>query len=370
MGTFAAHSRPVREEFHAEIKTLRLIEPFRIAHGESWERQVLRVHYRRGDKEAAGEAPFVPYYKEDPVETLNWVNENWRFNRRPEHGPKAGVLALNLLWDDWGDELRHCTVSDFAKAKNPMGALCRKLGLPKLPVLSKRPIPSGSRSLSIPTDMDEFAEKVIQIARQFRVLKLKLGSGNWEQDELIMIRARQAAPEAILFADANGGWNPDEAARIIPRLAKWKLQLIEQPVSHLGGTQEWEELRAKLPSSPLPLFADESVQDADDVLRLAPFIDGINVKLLKAGNLLEASLMISAARFAGKQVLLGCMIETSIGVTAAAHLAPYADWIDLDGHLWVANDDYEGIRYDEQGRLVMPDRPGIGVVRRAGDGLQ
>jgi L-alanine-DL-glutamate epimerase-like enolase superfamily enzyme len=106
------------------------------------------------------------------------------------------------------------------------------------------------------------------------------------------------------------------------------------------------------------------VQTAADVPALAPFIDGVNIKLLKCGSFDAAVAMIATAREHSLQILLGCMIETSLGTTAAAHLAPWADWIDLDGHFYVANDDFTGIEYDETGQLLMPVRPGIGAIPR------
>ncbi|MEI6536867.1 MAG: enolase C-terminal domain-like protein, partial [Verrucomicrobiaceae bacterium] len=141
------------------------------------------------------------------------------------------------------------------------------------------------------------------------------------------------------------------------------LKLIEQPVHHDGGVEVWRELRKALPSScSIPLYADESTQKADDVRMFAGVADGVNVKLLKCGSMEQAKTMIRFARDLRMKVMLGCMIESSIGITAAAHLAPLADWIDLDGHLYVADNDYEGICYDADGALVMPGRPGIGVV--------
>ncbi len=325
----------------AELRTLRLTEPFRIAHGTSAERTVLRVRY--GD--AVGEAPFVPYYKEDPSETLRWLQSlAWKGGPAPAQGPRAGRLALDLLWHDIigkqrGESLSAMWRMDAAKP------------------------PPGCRSFSIPFDLDTFAERVIEVSRQFRVLKLKVGSGNVDFDEAIVARACEAAPDAIIFADANGGWSVAEAARLIPLLARHGLKLIEQPVHHDGGVEAWRELRAALPVCPVPLFADESTQKADDVRAFAGLADGINVKLLKCGSMEQAKTMIRFARDLRMKVMLGCMIESSIGITAAAHLAPLADWIDLDGHFYVADDDYEGIRYDVEGCLVMPERPGIGVVR-------
>jgi L-alanine-DL-glutamate epimerase-like enolase superfamily enzyme len=324
----------------AEIKPLRLIEPFRIAHGTSDERSVLRVRWR----DHIGEAPFVPYYPEDPEETLAWVTGlEWQPGDPLPRGPRAGVLALDLLDRDVSDGLRGIAVREG---------------------VGNRSAPPGCRSLSIPGSLDEFAEKVRAAAAQFRVLKLKLGSGDIARDEEIVARAREAAPKAMLFADANGGWSCAEAARILPRLARFGLEFVEQPVSHRGGLDAWRELRSTLASRSLPVFADESLQTADDVLAFAPWIDGVNVKLLKSGTVDGAVAAIRAARALGKQVLLGCMIESSVGVTAAAHLARLADWIDLDGHLWVANDDYEGIRYGDDGSLVLPCKAGIGVRRR------
>ncbi len=324
----------------AELRTLRLSEPFRIAHGSSAERTVLRV--RHGD--AVGEAPFVPYFHEEPAATLRWLQSlGWSGGPAPAEGPRAGRLALDLLWHDIigkqrGESLGAMWGMDATKS------------------------PPGCRSFSIPVDLDTFAEKIRSVCRQFHIIKLKLGSGNVAFDEAIVAKARAAAPDAIIFADANGGWSVAEATRLIPLLARHGLKLIEQPVHHDGGVEAWRELRAGMPSCPVPLYADESTQSADDVRLFAGLADGVNVKLLKCGSMEQARTMIRFARDLRMKVMLGCMIESSIGITAAAHLAPLADWIDLDGHLYVADDDYEGIRYDANGCLLMTDRPGIGVA--------
>ena len=125
------------------------------------------------------------------------------------------------------------------------------------------------------------------------------------------------------------------------------------------------ELRANLPADAPPIFADESVQSAADLPALAHYIDGVNVKLLKCGSFDGAVAMIAAAREHKLGVLLGCMIESSLGITAAAHLAPWADWIDLDGHLHLSNDDFDGLQFSEEGLLIMPPRPGIGAIPRS-----
>lgn len=326
---------------HFEIKTLHLAEPFRIAHGTSATRQVLRA----SNGERITEAPFVPYYGEDPAQTLAVLSQAVL----PEKLPRTAALALNLL--------RHDIVGH--QTRKPLAAYAEtKLGR------SPHPAPPGCRSFSIPTDLDTFADKVRDISQQFSVLKLKLGSGDLGLDIATVSVARMAAPDAHLLLDVNGGWDMAEAPLMIEKLAEYSPALIEQPIHHRHGVDAWEELRAQLPGNPPPIFADESIHTAEDIVALADFVDGVNLKLLKCGSLDAAVAMIAAAKEHSLQILLGCMIETSLGTTAAAHLAPWADWIDLDGHFYVANDDYTGIAYDATGQLIMPDRPGIGAIPR------
>ena len=338
-----------------EIKTLQLVEPFRIAHGASAQRQVLRVFLESGGLMGIGEAPFVPYYQDDPGVVLAWFARadfsQWtqqldsQFNE-DQAGLRVARLAVELARLDL-----------LAKRDSrPLGAFWQE----RVDVRWGT-APPGCRSLSIPTDLDAFEERVRETGRQFRVLKLKLGSGNTDFDEAVAARARQAAPQVTLFADVNGGWSVDEAVVMMNRLARHRLAFVEQPISHKVGEEGWRELRAKSGGSGLKVVADESAQSIDDLSWLSGLVDGVNVKLLKAGGWHAARVMMQEARKRGLMVLLGCMIESSIGVTAAAHLAGMADWIDLDGHLYVANDDCFGVWYDQGGALHLSDRPGIGV---------
>ncbi len=326
---------------HFEIKTLHLNEPFRIAHGTSATRQVLRV----SNGERVTEAPFVPYYGEDPTATLAVLNQAVL----PEVLPRTAGLALNLLRHDIIGHQTGRTLGAYAESV---------LGAPA------HAAPPGCRSFSIPEDLDVFGDKVQEIAGQFPVLKLKLGSGDLGLDIATVSVARMAAPQAKLLLDVNGGWDMAEAPLMIEKLAEYSPTLIEQPIHHRLGVDGWEELRALLPGNPPPIFADESVQTVEDIVALADFVDGVNIKLLKSGSFDAAVAMIAAAKEQSLQILLGCMIETSLGTTAAAHLAPWADWIDLDGHFYVSNDDFTGIVYDATGNLIMPSRPGIGAVLR------
>ena len=166
----------------------------------------------------------------------------------------------------------------------------------------------------------------------------------------------------MMFTDP--GFGKAEAVEMLGRLRGFGLRLIEQPISSRLGDEGWAELKARVPVGGLPVFADESARNAADVRRLAGLVAGVNVKLLKCGSFAGAIEMIAAAREHRLGVILGCMIETSIGVTAAAHLAPWADIVDLDGHLYLDDDDYSGISFTADGRLVMPAAGGIGVHRR------
>ncbi len=327
----------------AQLHTLQLREPFRIAHGTSVERQVVRVR----SAGAIGEAPFVPYYPESPEAALHELAALKSSEAvLPAQATRAARVAYGMLQLD----LR-----------------ARAAGLPLWQYL-QLPDPNGReacRSLGIPDDLAAFQARVRDVARQFRVLKLKLGSGDLNHDAAIVKAAREVAPQATLIADVNGGWSPGDTAAMIPQLAAHGLAMLEQPVTHKQGLEPWRELQTLVPESPVPLFADESLQTAEDVPIMAPFVAGVSVKLLKCGGMEGAMATIAAARAHQKQVLLSCMIESSIGITAAAHLAGLVDYIDLDGHCYLANDDFIGVTFDAGGRLHLPAGPGLSVLPRS-----
>jgi L-Ala-D/L-Glu epimerase len=322
-----------------ELKTLHLTTPFRIAHGSSSTRQVVRV--REG--ESVAEAPFVPYYHEDVEATLAWLRSGVGKPGR------AAELALDLLRCDQECRARGVPLSALVPESLPR----KKVG--RIPVC---------RSFSIPTNLKAYAAEVAETAQRFQVLKLKLGSGDLEFDREIIQTARAAAPGAEIIADVNGGWSVAETVGMLAAAAASGLALVEQPFHHSLGIEGWQELksrRAMEPALPVQVYADESSQNADDVAALAGLVNGVNVKLLKGGSFAGAVRMIATAREHGLGVLLGCMIESSLGITASAHLAPWADFADLDGHLYLADDDFFGVRFDESGLLVMPPGAGIGA---------
>jgi L-alanine-DL-glutamate epimerase-like enolase superfamily enzyme len=185
------------------------------------------------------------------------------------------------------------------------------------------------------------------------VLKLKLGTDT-DAERLAALRSLTAAP---LRVDANGGWTREQAERLLPLLAEHGVELVEQPLppGDLEGLQRLSRLRSRP-----PIFVDESIKSSADVLAHRGLVEGVVIKLAKSGGIRPAREHISIARAIGLEVMLGCMIESSVAVTAAAHLAPLAQYVDLDGPLLIANDPYRGVRY-EHGRLRLPEGAGLGL---------
>jgi len=192
-----------------------------------------------------------------------------------------------------------------------------------------------------------------------RVLKLKLGSPDGlEADRALFEAVRAAAPEAEISVDANGGWSLAEAIAMSAWLAERGVRHLEQPLA-VGQEADLVELAAR---SPLPIFADESCFNSRDVLRLAHCVQGVNLKLMKTGGLSEVQRALHAARAAGLQVMFGCYSDSALANTAMAHLAPLADYLDLDSHLNLRDDPFAGAQL-VQGRLLPNDQPGLGVKR-------
>lgn len=215
------------------------------------------------------------------------------------------------------------------------------------------PVSSFSIGLDEPAEM---ARKARQAA-SFPILKIKLGTA---RDLEIMQAVRDAVPGHRLVLDANGAWSAKQAARRIESLRDYNIDFIEQPV----GADDIEGLRFVRERSPFPIIADESCATAEDVPRLAGAVDGVNVKLMKCGGLRRARQLIETARAHHLSVMCGCLIESSLSITAAAHLGPLVDYADLDGNLHLAQDPFDGVQC-EGGKLTLPDRPGIGVVERS-----
>ena len=228
------------------------------------------------------------------------------------------------------------------------------LGVPLYKMWGYNPAKAGPTSFTIGIDTPEVVrEKTRECAGLYKVLKVKVGLDTDEQ----MIRTIRDITDLPLVVDANQGWK-DRAKALdeIFWLKEQGVQLVEQPLSkeRLDDTA-WITER-----SPLPIIADEAVQRLRDIPALKGAYSGINIKLMKSAGLLEARKMIAYARAEGMKVMVGCMTETSCACTAAAHLAPAADFCDIDGNLLITNDLYKGMIVRD-GLMVLPEGPGLGL---------
>jgi L-alanine-DL-glutamate epimerase-like enolase superfamily enzyme len=215
-------------------------------------------------------------------------------------------------------------------------------------------------TIGITTPDDAAAQAAALSGRGFSVLKVKAGADP-DRDVAAVIAVRAAAPDARLVLDPNGGWSPDETVRVVERLtaAGVALDAVEQPIPP-GDPDALAWVRARCPA---PLVADEDAATAADVRKLAGAVDGVNIKLAKCGGLRPALDIVSAARAGGLDVMLGCLVASSLGIAPAVHLAGHARWADLDGHLLLAHDPWSGIG-GEDGTLRLSGAPGLGVARR------
>jgi L-alanine-DL-glutamate epimerase-like enolase superfamily enzyme len=209
-------------------------------------------------------------------------------------------------------------------------------------------------SFTIGIDTPDVVRQKVREAAEFKVLKVKLGRENDHE----MIETIRSVTDKPLTADANQGWKDrQKALDEVAWLKERNVTCIEQPFPKEAPLADFAWLTER---SPLPILADESCQRLADVRKLYGAVHGINIKLMKSTGLREAQKMLILARSLGMKVMLGCMTETSCGISAASHLSPMVDWADLDGALLISNDPYEGTTVVD-GKLRIPARPGIGV---------
>lgn len=200
---------------------------------------------------------------------------------------------------------------------------------------------------------DVIREKTTEAAPHYNILKVKLGTADDKQ----IIETIRSVTDKPLAIDANQGWTDKHyALDMIHWLKEQGAVMIEQPVPK----QSLDDAAWITGQSPLPVFADESFQRLPDVLRLKGAFSGVNIKLMKCTGMREARKIVDIARASGMLVMIGCMTETSCAISAAAQLSPAADWADLDGNLLISNDRFRGVSV-AGGKLILPDRPGIGV---------
>ncbi len=221
----------------------------------------------------------------------------------------------------------------------------RMLGIPKQPVPTSYTIGIGSLDEMV-ADLEEHPN--------FQVYKVKLGTDK----DLEIVKELAKRTDRPLRIDANAAWTPKEALRKIQFFADLgKIELVEQPLP----PDDIDGLKFLKERSPLPIFVDESVMTSKDVVRVADAVDGINIKLPKSGGLLEAFRMIHVARAHGLKIMIGCMLQSSLGIAAAAQIAPLVDYVDLDGSLLLEADPCVGLEVDENGFIHLSEKPGLGI---------
>jgi L-alanine-DL-glutamate epimerase-like enolase superfamily enzyme len=209
-------------------------------------------------------------------------------------------------------------------------------------------------SFSIGIDTIEVIKKKVRASDKYPLLKIKVGKDNDEE----IIEAVRSITDKPIRVDANEGWKSKELAlEKIKWLQTKGIEFIEQPMP----SDMIEETRWLRDRVDIPIVADEAVKTAADIPKLAEAYDGINIKLMKAGGPQEAMRMIYLAKAMNMKIMLGCMIESAIAISAAAHLSPLVDWADLDGNLLLREDPYQGVGV-EKGKLVLNDQPGLGIT--------
>lgn len=209
-------------------------------------------------------------------------------------------------------------------------------------------------SFTISNDTPEELKRKLEESQPYSIIKVKMGVPG-DRELIEWIRDHTDRPICV---DVNQGWkSPEEALENIMWLATRNVIFVEQPLdkNDLAGHKWLKE------HSPLPIIADEAVQTSADIPQLANAYDGINIKLMKCGGLYDAYRMAMLAKGLGLKVMIGCMTETSCAVSAAAQLAPLADWVDLDGNLLIANDKFQGMKISN-GKVCLSSMPGIGVI--------
>ena len=326
---------------------LELRHTFRLARGASDTRQTLVLELEQDGVVGLGEAAPIERYGQDCDSAARAAES------------MAERLTNPAAYDSAANSV---AVPGEAAAEAAMDmALCdmagKRLGVPLYELLGIDARQAPVTSFTIGMDTPEVVEAKVKEAGDYEVLKVKLGS----DDDRQILEAVRGVTDRPLRVDANEGWTLEGAQARLEWLEFMGVELVEQPLP-AGQIEEMRELRRL---SPLPLFADESVHRATDIPRLAGAFDGINIKLMKCGGIAEARRMIAVARAHGMQVMLGCMVESSLAITAAAHLSPLVDHADLDGNLLIKDDPFVGVTVRD-GRLLLPKEPGLGVRPREG----
>ena len=334
-------------KFYYAPYSLKLKEPFGTAHGTRDTTEGMIVAIESDGTIGYGEAFMPPYYDENQISmaafferidiehllSFDSIADSLEYLDGLAKGNSAAKAAIDIALHDFIGKQTAQSVSAMYGAKD---------------------ISSFETSYTIGLDSVETMVKKAREAKGFRTLKIKLNGTN----DIEVISAIADITDQKLFVDANQAWTDiDEALETASRLIKLGVQLIEQPFKK-GMYKKAKVLKENVE---IPIIADEDVQGFSDISKLSESYDGINIKLMKCGGIYEAFRMIKEARKHKMKILLGCMTESSIGISAASQLSGYVDWCDLDGNLLIKNDTCEGIKCVE-GYLRPEGKHGIGIT--------
>ncbi len=295
-----------------------------------------------------GEAAPIARYDESADSALAFIEK-----ARP-------LLASADLWeyhDLWLAIDALATGQHAAKAALDMAVLdwlCKSVKVPFHRFLGLSAAKTPVTTMTIGIDEVPVMQAKVKEASAFPVYKIKVGT----PDDRKIIEGIRAVTDKPLRADANEGWTDrQKALDMIGWMAERGVELIEQPMP-AARFDDYGWLKER---SPIPVFADESLMTSADLARIAPAFHGVNIKLMKCGGPQEALRLVAAARALGLKLMLGCMVESSLGIAAAAAVSPLFDYADLDGSLLISNDPFRGPTFDN-GKIILPDGPGLGAA--------
>lgn len=340
--------------------TLHFRYPFRIAHGERNTTPVVFVEIEERGKIGYGEAALPPYLPENTETVCSFLTKTRKFLSQKNISLDSGIQDITDLVNRLGGE-NHAAKAAVDIALHDLFGKINGFSLKKFFATEKLNQVNSTYTLGI-CGADEMKKKISE-AKNFNFFKIKL---NGENDKLIIESFISAIGESSFpehkysfCVDANQAWKDKHYAMdMIHWLNEKGALLVEQPLPK----NNLDESAFLTENSPIPIIADEAVQGMDDIKKIKGAYSGINIKLMKCGGLTEARKMILLAKELKMKILIGCMSESSCAVTAAAHLAPFADWADLDGPYLVKNDPFEGIKIID-GKVVVPSHDGIGIKK-------
>ncbi len=343
---YLRHSRIVcAVELEARIGTVTTREPFVIARGTEEENEVLWVEVRQDGVTGRGEAAPIPRYDESAQSALAYAEE-----------------AAAALGDDpfaLEEIMARLPAREFAARAAIDGALHdlqgKLVGRPVYQLLGLARVgPPTSWTIWL-GDPDDMARRAEAVAGRFKRLKLKIGAGDGRDVE--RVRAVREVTDVPLQVDVNEAWSADEALDALPQLAELGVAYCEQPLE--AGDPAGPTVKQR---SPIPIYVDEDCHTLRDVAACAERAHGINVKLAKSGGIREAVRMVHAARALDLGCMLGCMIESGLGIAAGAHIASLFEHVDLDGNILLREDPWPGVQLVD-GVQVPAELPGLGVSR-------